>query len=249
MRGYTLVHELGIKNDELRIDPSLLFCSDENSSPLYTVSMKKITVDVVLKKLGKLYPDAKCSLDWKTPLDLLIATILSAQCTDKRVNIVTKSLFQKYKSAKDYVSVSTRELEHDIHSCGTFHMKAKAIQTSCTLILDRFSGEVPRTMHEMLLLRGVGRKTASIVLSTAYGIIEGIPVDTHCIRLSHRLGLTREKAQGKIEADLMRKTSRKDWAMLSHLLVAHGRSVCIARSPKCFECVFRNTCPKIGVKK
>ncbi|MSR67275.1 endonuclease III [Candidatus Peribacteria bacterium] len=211
--------------------------------------MKKLTVDVVLKKLKKLTPNAKCSLDWKTPLDLLVATILSAQCTDKRVNIVTKSLFRKYTSPKDYASVPVRELEQDIHSCGTFHMKALAIQTSCRMILDRFGGEVPRSMPEMLLLRGVGRKTASIVLSTAYGIIEGIPVDTHCIRLSHRLGLTREKLQGKIEADLMKKTPREDWAMLSHLLVAHGRNTCIARSPKCSECVFLKNCPKIGVKR
>lgn len=211
--------------------------------------MKKLSVDIVLRDLKKLYPDAKCSLDWGTPLDLLVATILSAQCTDKRVNIVTKSLFKKYRSAQDYVAVPATELEDDIHSCGTFHMKAKSIQTSCQLMLDRFGGEVPRTMKEMLLLRGVGRKTASIVLSTAYGLIEGIPIDTHCIRLSHRLGLTKEKVQGKIEADLMKRTPRKDWAMLSHLLVAHGRSTCIARSPKCSECVFSTSCPRIGVKK
>ncbi len=210
--------------------------------------MQKLSVDVVLRKLKKLYPDAKCSLDFTTPLDLLVATILSAQCTDKRVNIVTKSLFKKYRSPKDYASVPVLELEGDIHSCGTFRMKAKAIQTSCRLILDQFHGDVPRTMKEMLMLRGVGRKTAAIVLSTAYGIIEGIPVDTHCIRLSHRMGLTNETVQGKIEADLMKKTPRKDWAMLSHLFVAHGRNICIARSPKCSECVLRAMCPRKGVK-
>lgn len=205
--------------------------------------MKKLTVDIVVRQLQKLYPDAKCSLDFSTPLELLVATILSAQCTDKRVNIVTKSLFKKYTLPQDYLGVPARELESDIHSCGTFRMKAKAIRTSCQLIIDQFRGEVPKTMKEMLMLRGVGRKTAAIVLSTAYGIIEGIPVDTHCMRLSQRLGLTKEKFQGKIEADLMRKTPRKDWAMLSHLLVAHGRNICIARSPKCSECVFRKTCP------
>ncbi len=209
----------------------------------HNVLMQKITIDTVLKKLKKLYPNAKCSLDWTTPLELLVATILSAQCTDKRVNIVTKSLFRKYRSAQDYTSVPAQELERDIHSCGTFRMKAKAIQESCEAIIDRFKGDVPRTMHDMLMLRGVGRKTAAIVLSTAYGIIEGIPVDTHCIRLSHRLGLTKEKIQGKIEADLMHSTPRKDWAMLSHLFVAHGRNICIARSPRCSECVFRKECP------
>lgn len=211
--------------------------------------MQKLSVDVVLRKLKKLYPDAKCSLDFTTPLDLLIATILSAQCTDKRVNIVTKSLFKKYRSPEEYVSAPVSELEDDIHSCGTFRMKAKAIQASCRTIIDQFGGEVPRTMNEMLMLRGVGRKTAAIVLSTAYGIIEGIPVDTHCIRLSHRMGLTEETVQSKIEADLMKKTPRNDWAMLSHLFVAHGRNICIARSPKCTECVLRATCPKIGVKE
>ena len=209
--------------------------------------MKKATIAIILRKLKKLYPDAKCSLDWTTPLELLVATILSAQCTDKRVNIVTKSLFKKYASAKEYVSVPPSELEKDIHSCGTYRMKTKAIQQSCRILLDRFHGEVPKTMREMLMLRGVGRKTASIVLSTAYGIIEGIPVDTHCMRLSHRLGLTKKNMQGKIEADLMKKTPRKDWVRLSHLLVAHGRSTCIARSPKCNACVFGKTCPKIGV--
>lgn len=187
----------------------------------------------VLSALRKLYPDARCSLDWTTPLELLVATILSAQCTDKRVNIVTKSLFRKYKTPQDYVAVPQTELETDIHSCGTFRMKAKAIQTSCRLILDEFGGNVPRTMPEMLRLRGVGRKTASIVLSTAYGINEGVPVDTHVLRVSRRLGLTIAKTQAAIEQDLMKKIPREDWAMISHLLVAHGRAVCKARGHKC----------------
>ena len=210
--------------------------------------MSKVTIELVLKELKRLYPDAKCSLDWSTPLELLVATILSAQCTDKRVNIVTRSLFKKYRSPKDYLRVPASELEQDIRSCGTFKMKTKAIQQSCRTILDDFGGDVPRTMKEMLTLRGVGRKTASIVLSTAYGIIEGIPVDTHCMRLSRRLGLTRQKEQGKIEMDLMKKTPHTDWATLSHLLVAHGRAVCIARSPKCTECVFKKVCPSSTVQ-
>lgn len=210
--------------------------------------MQKITVDIVLRDLKKLYPDAKCSLDFKTPLQLLVATILSAQCTDKRVNIVTKTLFKKYITPQDFLGVPVSELEHDIHSCGTFRMKAKAIRASCQTIIDRFHGEVPRTMKEMLELRGVGRKTAAVVLSTAYGVLEGIPVDTHCIRLSHRLGLAKAKTQAKIERDLMKKTPRKDWSMLSHLFVAHGRAVCTARSPQCSRCVFKNTCPSSTVR-
>lgn len=209
--------------------------------------MPAVPVKVVLTALKKLYPDAHCTLDWSIPLDLLVATILAAQCTDARVNIVTKSLFKKYRTPSDYLAVSLRELGTDIHSCGTFRMKARAIQESCRKILQDYGGEVPRTMAEMLTLRGVGRKTASVVLATAYGVIEGIPVDTHCIRLSHRLGLTKQKVQGKIELDLMKKTPRKDWALLSHLLVFHGRAVCQARRPKCGECVLREKCPSARV--
>jgi endonuclease-3 len=205
--------------------------------------MKRLTVSDVLPTLKRLYPDAACSLNFSTPLELLVATILSAQCTDARVNIVTKHLFKKYRSPRDYLNVSQRELEHDIHSCGTFRMKARAIRESCRRIIDEFHGEVPRTMRDMLTLRGVGRKTAAIVLSSAYGIIEGIPVDTHVMRLSRRLGLTRSDIQQRIELDLMKQTPRKEWANISHLLVAHGRAVCIARSPRCQDCSFKNICP------
>lgn len=205
--------------------------------------MRRISIDVVLGRLKKEYPDAHCTLDFTTPLDLLVATILAAQCTDARVNIVTKSLFQKYRTPEDYLAVSAEELQRDIHSCGTFRTKAKAIQESCRNIVNDYGGEVPRTMKDMLTLRGVGRKTASVVLATAYGVIDGIPVDTHCIRLSHRLGLSKQKTQEKIELDLMEKTPKKDWVLLSHLLVFHGRAVCHARSPKCSECVLKDRCP------
>lgn len=197
----------------------------------------------VIQELQKLYPDADCTLDWSTPLELLVAAILSAQCTDARVNIVTKALFKKYTSPQDYVSVPPEELEKDIHSCGTYRMKAKAIQSACHTILTEFDGEVPRTMKEMLTLRGVGRKTAAVVLGTAYGVIEGIPIDTHNIRLLHRLGLTSEQSQKRIELDMMQKTPRKDWIQLSHLMVAHGRAICHARQPECEKCVFGHTCP------
>lgn len=194
--------------------------------------MPKVTVDVVLRRLKKLYPDARCTLDWTNPFELLIATILATQCTDKRVNIVTKSLFKKYKTPQDYLAVPQEELEKDVHSCGTFRMKAKAIQVTCKTLLDEFDGQVPRTMDGMLKLRGVGRKIASVVLSTAFGLNEGIPVDTHVIRVSQKIGLTKEKVQGKIEKDLMKKTPRKEWANLSHLLVFHGRNACHARASK-----------------
>lgn len=202
-------------------------------SPIrYDDPVPKLPVAVVLKTLKRLYPDAGCTLDWSTPLELLVATILSAQCTDKRVNIVTKALFKKYKRPQDYLAVPRHELERDVHSCGTYRMKALAIRESCKTLLVKFNGEVPRTMDEMLELRGVGRKTASVVLSSVYGTEEGIPVDTHVIRLSKLLGLTRHTAQAKIERDLMRITPRKDWSTLSHLLVAHGRATNAARNPE-----------------
>ena len=183
--------------------------------------------------LQKLYPDAGCTLDWTTPLDLLVATILSAQCTDKRVNEVTKSLFRKYRTPRDYLDVPVTELERDIHSCGTFRMKAKAIRESCQTILEQFFGNVPKTMGEMLKLRGVGRKTASVVLGDAFDVHEGIAVDTHVMRVSRRLGLTRKTTQAGIEADLMNQVPQKDWSRISHLLIAHGRAVCTARAHKC----------------
>jgi len=191
------------------------------------------SVSIILKKLQRLYPHAGCTLDWQTPLDLLVATILSAQCTDKRVNLVTKTLFKKYRTPSDYLGVSVAEFEKDIHSCGTFRMKAKAIRGSCRTILDEFYGEVPRTMRAMLTLRGVGRKTASVVLGEAFHVHEGIAVDTHVMRVSQRLGFTKKKTQASIEADLMKKVPRQQWSLVSHLLIAHGRAVCTARGHVC----------------
>lgn len=195
--------------------------------------MKASEADLIFRRLQSLYPNAGCTLDWTTPLELLVATILSAQCTDKRVNMVTKSLFKKYKNPIDYLSVDFTELEKDIHSCGTFRMKAKAIRETCGILLRDFNGQVPKTMKDMLTLRGVGRKTASVVLSTVYGIHEGIAVDTHVTRVAKRLGLTRSTAQGKIESDLMKLYPKKDWGLISHVLIFHGRTVCTARSHEC----------------
>lgn len=209
----------------------------------------KLTVEEVIAAMRSEYPDADCTLDWKTPLELLVATILAAQCTDARVNMVGKTLFKKYKTPQDYVDVPQKELEKDIHSCGTYRMKAIAIQTSCQLIIDEFDGEVPQTIEGMLKLRGVGRKTAAVVLGTAFGVIEGIPIDTHNIRLLRRMGLTRKKTQDKIELDMMKKTPQKDWLLLSHYMVAHGRKVCDARKPACEKCVLGHRCPSSTIHK
>lgn len=214
----------------------------------YHLCMANVTVTEALRTLKKLYPGADCTLDFSNPLELLVATILSAQCTDKRVNIVTKSLFQKYQTPDDYLRVSTEELEADIRSCGTYRMKARAIRESCRTILEKFNGRVPDTMDDMLTLRGVGRKTAAIVLACSYGVIAGIPVDTHVTRVSRRLGLTKQKEQAKIERDLMQKTPRDEWVNLSHLLVAHGRAVCKAPTPKCEICAFQAICPSSRVR-
>ena len=210
--------------------------------------MEKPSIGSVLSRLKRRYPDASCTLRWRTPLELLVATILSAQCTDARVNRVTPGLFRKYRRPENYLGVPVRVLERDIRSCGTFRMKARSIRESCRVILGRFGGKVPRTMEELLLLRGVGRKTAAVVLSTAFGVHEGIAVDTHVQRVSRRLQLTRKNTQDAIEADLMRKTPRNDWGRISHLLIALGRDVCVARKPRCPECVFKFVCPSSTVK-
>lgn len=203
-----------------------------------------IPMDTVLTELGKLYKPPKTFLHFRTPLDLLVATILSAQCTDARVNIVTeKILYLKYKTAQDYVQVRREELEQDIHSCGSYRMKAGFIQDTCHLLLQHFNGEVPRTMAELTTLKGVGRKTASVVLAAAFNINEGIAVDTHVMRLSRRLGLTNQTAQEKIEKDLMSQAPQKRWRDVTVHLISHGRAVCTARNRKCEECVFADRCP------
>ncbi|MBT4119767.1 MAG: endonuclease III [Candidatus Peribacter sp.] len=207
------------------------------------MSQEPITTVSIVSKLSKRYPAAECTLDWNTPLELLVSTMLAAQCTDKRVNQVGKTLYQKYKCPEDFLKVSQEELEVDIHSCGSFRVKARAIQETCTTIINDFDGEVPRTMKQMLTLRGVGRKTAAVVLHTAFGVVEGIPIDTHNIRLLNRLGLADSQNQDKIELQMMETTPKKDWPKLSHLLVAHGRAVCSARNRDCPNCPFQENCP------
>jgi endonuclease-3 len=208
--------------------------------------VKERTAEII-KRFRKAYPDAHCALDHTTPFELLIATILSAQCTDARVNIVTAGLFRKYRGPEDYVKASQQELERDIHSTGFFRNKAKNIKAASQRLIEEFGGEIPRTMDELLTLGGVARKTANVVLGNAFGIASGVVVDTHVARLSQRLGLTIQTGPEKIELDLMELVPKKHWVMFPHWMIFHGRQVCIARKPRCSECVLNDICPKIGV--
>jgi endonuclease III len=210
---------------------------------------EKKRVKRLIGLLKKEYPDARCSLDHGNALELLVATILSAQCTDERVNVVTSTLFRKYRTWEDYASAPAAELEADIKSTGFFRNKAKSIQGACRRIGERHGGSVPRSMEELLELPGVARKTANVVLGNAYGIASGVVVDTHVARLSERLGLTREKAPEKIEQDLAALLPKADWILFPHLLIAHGRKVCKARGPLCGECVLAKLCPSANLNQ
>ena len=205
-------------------------------------------INAIITELRHLYPDAKCTLDFSNPLELLIATQLAAQCTDERVNIVTKELFRNYRSVEDYANVSQEELEQDIKSTGFYRNKAKNIRAACQRIITEFGGEVPRTMPELLSLPGVARKTANVVLSNAFGIVEGITIDTHNIRLARRFGWTTSNDAFKVEQELMQKVPREDWFDLSHLLIFHGRAICLARRPLCEVCTLANLCPSALVR-
>jgi endonuclease III len=202
----------------------------------------------VVKALRREYPDATCSLRFHNPLELLVATILSAQCTDERVNKVTKDLFRKYRSAADYARAPQEEVERDIQSTGFFRNKAKAIIATSKAIEERFGGEVPKDLESLVELPGIGRKTANVVLGTAFGIALGVVVDTHVTRVSRRLGLTAEKDPVKIERDLMELVPKSEWVAFSHRMIHHGRRLCVARKPKCDECPLRAFCPRIGVE-
>ena len=202
----------------------------------------------IIGTLKRAYPDARCSLNYETPLELLIATILSAQCTDERVNIVTADLFRKYRSAEDYVNAAPAELERDIHSTGFFRNKAKSIQGACRMIGEQHGGRVPETLEELIALPGVARKTANVVLGNAFQIASGVVVDTHVSRVSQRLKLTGHEQPEKIERDLIELVPRKDWIIFPHLLIAHGRAVCKARTPLCAECPVEQLCPSSLLK-
>ena len=197
----------------------------------------------ITAELRRLYPDAKCSLNFSNPLELLVATQLSAQCTDERVNVVTRDLFQKYRSVEDYAAVSQEELEQDIRSTGFYRNKAKNIRAACQRIITYYDGEVPRTMADLLTLPGVARKTANVVLGNAFGIVVGFVVDTHIGRLARRFGWTTDEDPVKVEQDLMRLTPREDWLDLSHLMIFHGRAICQARKALCEQCSLARLCP------
>ena len=208
---------------------------------------KKKRARQIVRLLKREYPEARCSLNHSNPLELLVATILSAQCTDERVNLVTAELFRKYRSAEDYAAAPVAKLERDIHSTGFFRNKARAIQGTCRLIAEKHGGRVPRSMEELLELPGVARKTANVVLGNAYRIASGVVVDTHVSRLSERLGLSEEKTAEKIEQDLTALVPKSDWILFPHLLIAHGRKVCKARTPLCGECVVARLCPSASI--
>lgn len=202
-----------------------------------------ISVPEALRKLKKLYKPPRTFLKWRTPLDLLVVTILSAQCTDARVNIVSKELFKKYKTPGDYLRVPRKELEQDIHSCGTYRNKAKFIQEMCRIVIEKHGRNIPDTMEELIKLPGVGRKTASIILYAAYGKLEGIAVDTHVLRLAQRLGFTKHSTPEKVEKDLQEQTPRNRWGDITTYLISHGRAICTARNRLCERCVFQHECP------
>jgi len=206
----------------------------------------KARVQAIIEALSRTYPEAHCELDFTNPLELLVATILSAQCTDKRVNLVTKDLFQKYKTARDYAEAPPEELEEAVRSTGFYRNKAKALRAACTDLVKLHDGKVPDTMEALHSLHGVGRKTANVVLGNAFGKNEGVVVDTHVSRLSQRLGLTEQTDPEKIEKDLMKMIPREDWTLFSHWLIWHGRRRCFARKPDCANCEIQGLCPSAG---
>jgi endonuclease-3 len=203
----------------------------------------KQRAEKIIELLEKQYPNAKTALNHSNPLEILVATILSAQTTDVRINIVTQTLFKKYRTPEDYANADLKELEQDIHSTGFYHNKARNLQKCCQLLVEKFHSQVPKTMEELLELPGVARKTANIVLYNAYGTIAGIAVDTHVRRLSERLGLTQRKDPDKIEQDLMQITPKEKWMLLTDLLIFHGRQVCTTKKPKCEICSLNKSCP------
>jgi endonuclease-3 len=212
---------------------------------------KQARTKAIIAGLQKAYPDAHCELNYSSPLQLLIATILSAQCTDKQVNIVTADLFKQFKTAGDYASVPQAKLEASIRRLGFFRNKAKNIKACCQALVERHGGQVPRTMEELTRLAGVGRKTANVVLGNAYRVNDGVVVDTHVARVSQRLALTKEQTPEKIEQDLMKLVPREQWTLFSHWLIWHGRRRCFARKPDCPNCEIRHLCPvpRLAIKR
>lgn len=205
--------------------------------------MSAKNIDKILPLLKKEYPKAKIALNFSNPLEILVATVLSAQCTDERVNMVTKSLFKKYRKVQDYAKANLKTFEQEIRSTGFYRNKAKNIISATQKIVKDFNSKLPDSMDKLLQLPGVARKTANIVLFNGFGKVEGIAVDTHVRRLSQRLGLTKNQDPEKIEQDLMKLLDRKEWGKFSYLLIDHGRKICDAKKPKCLECILQKLCP------
>ena len=210
--------------------------------------MKKTDAITLYKKLKEYYPDATCSLDFDTPFQMVVAVMLSAQCTDERVNKTTPALFERCKTIQDFVNIDIKELENIIHPCGFYKNKAKNIKLCAKQVLENFNGIVPHTMDELTSLAGVGRKSANVVMLEAFGIAEGIAIDTHAKRISNLIGLSKEKEPKKIEQDLLKTFPKEYWKDLNHLLVWHGRNTCIARKPKCDICPISNMCKSYNKK-
>lgn len=213
------------------------------AKPRLTLATAKDRIQPIIRRLSTRYPEAATALEHANPLELLIATILSAQCTDARVNLVTKALFQKYRSAEDYANANPAEFEQEIKSTGFFRNKTKSILGMAQALVERHGGEVPTSMADLTALPGVGRKTANVVLGNAFGIDEGVVVDTHVKRISNRLKLTNKTDPVKIEQDLVKIVPKRHWTLFPHLLIHHGRQVCTARSPKCEICPVADLCP------
>ena len=207
------------------------------------IQLRKERVSRITEILTKTHPEAKVALKFSNPIEMLISTILSAQCTDERVNLITSDLFRKYRTPEEYANSDLKELESAIRSTGFYRSKAKNIRNACRMIVDKFHSQVPKTMEELTSLPGVGRKTANIVLSNAYGIVEGIAVDTHVARVSKRLGLAKSDDPEKIERDLMRIIPRELWFSFTYRIIEHGRKICTARKPLCPECPLNTICP------
>ncbi len=208
---------------------------------------RQVRAKRLVTRLKRYYPDAHCALNFTNPLELLVATILSAQCTDERVNRVTQDLFQAYRKADDYARAPVSEIEHHIRSVNFFRNKAKALHQTGQRLVEHYAGQVPKTVEDLVSLPGVGRKTANVVLGNAFAIASGIVVDTHVKRVSYRLGLSSHKAPEKVEADLLQLIHKRDWIVISHLLIAHGRHICKARSPRCAICPLEGDCPQKGL--
>jgi endonuclease-3 len=222
---------------------------EHGRTPPDALRERRRLADALIERLRRVYPDAHCALHHETPLDLVVATILSAQCTDERVNTVTADLFRRYRSAADYAQADPEEVEMEIHSTGFFRQKTKSIQGMAARLLERHDGDVPRSMEELTALPGVARKTANVVLGTAFGIADGIVVDTHVRRLAYRMGLSDESDPERVERDLMAVVPREDWIWLGHAVILHGRQVCHARAPQCTTCPLADACPKRGAEE